>query len=179
MNPETSYSDDQFLTSVLLFATEKHKTQIRKFNAEPYINHPIRVSKIVNEFTLDKLVIATALLHDTIEDTDTNREEIETNFGKEVADMVYDLTNDPVELKRLGKSEYLLQKLNQLSSLTLLVKLADRLDNVSDLSMNNESWSRQYASQTNYILTCLDNEFIRDDHRVIIDRIKIKIASFL
>jgi len=179
MDSEIDKINNEFLTKVLSFATEKHKLQIRKFNGEPYIKHPISVSEIVKEFTSNMFVIASALLHDTIEDTDTTLEEIENNFGKEVADMVHVLTNDPDELKRLGKTAYLIEKINHLSSLTLLVKFADRLDNVSDLSMNNETWSRQYATQTNSILDSLNNDCMDKDHNVLIDRIKSKISAFL
>lgn len=165
--------------SALLFATEKHKNQIRKFNGEPYVTHPIRVANTVKEFTSDKNIIITALLHDTIEDTDTTREEIETNFGIEVANMVCALSNDKEELKRLGKTAYLTQKMNSLSDLELLVKLADSLDNISDLSHDNEQWSTRYLLQTDIIITCLKNPNIKDHHEILIRRIKCIILNFI
>lgn len=165
--------------SALLFATEKHKNQVRKFNGEPYVTHPIRVANTVKEFTSDERIIVTALLHDTIEDTDATREEIETNFGVEVANMVCALSNDKVELKRLGKTAYLTEKMNSLSDSELLVKLADRLDNIRDLSHDNETWSMQYMLQTDAIITCLKNPNITDHHQTLILRIKSIILNFI
>lgn len=163
----------------LSFATEKHSGQIRKFNGEAYINHPIRVADSVKEFTNDHNVITVALLHDTIEDTNTTKEEIEQKFGTDVANMVYALTNDKEKLKQLGKGAYLLDKMNSLSSDELLVKLSDRLDNVSDLSHDNEKWSIEYSLQTNMIITSLNNPNFQECHSILVDRIKTKIADFV
>ena len=167
------------LSDVIAFATQKHKPQTRKFNGEPYITHPLRVAEIVKKFTTDLTLISVAILHDTLEDTNTTYEEIKDKFGIKVANMVYTLTNDKDQLKILGKGEYLLQKINNMKSAELLVKLADRLDNVSDLSLDNENWSRQYATQTDYILSNLNNPNINNNHLVIINQIKSKIFPFL
>ena len=161
----------------LLFATEKHDGQIRKFNGEPYVNHPIRVANTVNEFTLDEDIIAAALLHDVIEDTNATETEIREKFGDNVANMVLALTSDKEKIKQVGKTKYLLDKMNELSDDELLIKLADRLDNVSDLSKDNEKWSIQYTLQTDMIITMLNNPNIKDYHITLMNRIRSKILA--
>lgn len=79
------------------FAAKKHKNQRRKDSEQsPYINHPIGVAHILTEEggVKDVSVLITALLHDTVEDTDTSFEEIELHFGREVADLVAEVTDD-------------------------------------------------------------------------------------
>lgn len=162
-----------------VFATEKHIKQFRKFNGEPYVEHPKRVAQTVSAITFNDKLVAAALLHDTIEDTDTTYEEIVTEFGAEVADLVRDLTSDKEEIKIVGKDIYLTEKMNKMNPDALLIKLADRLDNVSDLTMKNEEWSRAYAVQTNYILTNLSNPILNIDHEMLIRVIRVKITPFL
>jgi (p)ppGpp synthase/HD superfamily hydrolase len=114
---------------------KKHLGQCRKVSGAPYVTHPISVSYIVAQFKkskhLDEL-LAAAILHDTLEDTDTTFIEIAQEFTPLVASLVFDLTSDSEEVKRLGKNEYLKRKLVGLSNYALLLKLADRLHNVTD-----------------------------------------------
>lgn len=87
-NGVTEESSTAFLIRVANFAAIKHRTQRRKDpDATPYINHPIGVANILTEEAAisDPIVIAAALLHDTVEDTDTTLEEIETQFGPQVS----------------------------------------------------------------------------------------------
>ena len=165
------------LEKALLFATEKHKLQKRKFNGEPYVNHCIRVSNLVKAYSNNNILIISALLHDTIEDTDTTYDELQNEFGKQVADIVLSLTNDENELATLGKTEYLAQKINKLTCDELLIKLADRLDNLADLSDND--WSKQYAKQTKYVFfEKLDKSYINQTHLLFLDKIREKISNF-
>jgi guanosine-3',5'-bis(diphosphate) 3'-pyrophosphohydrolase len=86
------------------FAAEKHRRQRRKdAEASPYINHPIALANVLaHEAEIDDAaVIAAALLHDTIEDTDTTAEELRAAFGREVAGVVVEVTDD----KSLPKAE--------------------------------------------------------------------------
>lgn len=135
----------------LLFAIEKHQGQIRKFNGQPYIMHPIRVAQIVQDHEGDESDIISALLHDTLEDTETTFEELECHFGSIVAQNVWQLTNE----SNVNKTEYLKHKLIDSPSHVLLIKLADRLDNVDDLSITHKSWSLNYATSTIQILSHL------------------------
>src|SRR5579883_3142358 len=89
-------SNITLLLKTVAFAAEKHVNQRRK-NAtkSPYINHPIGVANILSEAGVTDLVtLQGALLHDTVEDTNTTFEEIERTFGKEVCNVVRDVTDD-------------------------------------------------------------------------------------
>ncbi|SVE44770.1 uncharacterized protein METZ01_LOCUS497624, partial [marine metagenome] len=86
------------------FSAQKHSTQRRKDeNASPYINHPISVALAIAQIggVDDPEILAAALLHDTLEDTETTPEELEDEFGKKVCEYVLDVTDD----KTLPKDE--------------------------------------------------------------------------
>lgn len=90
------------------FAAQKHRSQRRKDReASPYINHPLALADIlVNEAVVtDPVIVAAALLHDTIEDTDTSCEELERDFGSEVAGIVMEVTDDKTLPKAAGKQK--------------------------------------------------------------------------
>ena len=140
------------------FAIEAHKNQFRKTGA-PYVNHPIRVSKLIKNYYRRKEYLnflkVCALLHDVLEDTSVQLIELSTLFGPKVANIVLELTND-AKLKRIiGKEEYL----------ALLVKLCDRLDNVNDLRETSEEFTRKTISQTiNIINYTIDNRLLNEAH---------------
>ena len=119
----------------ILFANKKHKGQVRKVSGDPYISHPIAVSYLVASYKqskkLDELLAAT-ILHDTLEDTDTNFIELTKKFTPLVASLVLELSNDPVQIAKVGKLEYQKKKMLGMSSYGLIIKLADRLHNLSD-----------------------------------------------
>ena len=97
-----------------IFAQEKHKGQLRK-DGTPYILHPLRVSGIVKKFKkshkIDEL-IAAAILHDTLEDTDTGVSELRENFGEIVTLLVVELTSDKFKTNSIGKTNYLSEKMS-------------------------------------------------------------------
>lgn len=116
------------------FAKDKHDATgaVRKFSGAPYIVHPDGVAKIVDAYGGDDDQIKIAVLHDTIEDTDTNFDEIEDLFGEEVATGVEMLSNDKSEIDKMGKETYMSKKLLSLPEKYLFVKLADFLYNILD-----------------------------------------------
>lgn len=126
----------------LAFAADKHRNQRRKdIEASPYINHPIDLANVlVNEGDVrDRIVLLAAILHDTIEDTQTSPEEIESAFGREVRDVVMEVTDD----KRLPKAER--KRLQVVHAKTAseaakLVKLADKISNLRDLAARPPAW---------------------------------------
>ena len=79
-----------------LFGAEAHEGQHR-LSGEPYIYHPIAAARILAELRLDHKSIIAAILHDTVEDTRTSFDEIEEAFGKEVRDLVDEVTDDEVD----------------------------------------------------------------------------------
>jgi guanosine-3',5'-bis(diphosphate) 3'-pyrophosphohydrolase len=94
----------KLLIAAIAFAADKHRNQRRKdAEASPYINHPIALANLLaNEAGIDdQRVLLAAIFHDTIEDTETTEQELIRHFGKDVADIVLELTDD----KSLPKSE--------------------------------------------------------------------------
>lgn len=145
------------------FAANAHRKQSRS-SGKPYITHPVEVGKIVKQFktshNIDAL-IAAAYLHDTIEDTDATYEDLVKLFGGLIADMVQELTSDSdsPEYKEKGKTQYLKDKMVNMSDWALVIKLADRLHNVSDLGTKGgkgDEWGRKYKKQTQSIISELE-----------------------
>ncbi len=117
------------------FATRKHGKQIRKGSKLPYVTHPLRAADLIGGYKESKnyeALLTAAMLHDTLEDTETDYEEIEREFGPMVASIVKELTSDEDEVKQWGKNEYLKKKSVGLSDYGLFLKLIDRLDNIMD-----------------------------------------------
>ena len=126
------------LFGVLAFAAHKHRAQRRKDKeASPYINHPIALADVlVNEGGVDDPVaLCAAVLHDTIEDTVTSYEELQQRFGKEVADVVLEVTDDKTLLKAERKERQVTHA-PHLSQRARLVKLADKICNLRDIASN-------------------------------------------
>ena len=117
------------------FAARKHTGQKRKGkDEEPYINHPLEVANLlVSVGGVDDIeVLAAGLLHDTIEDTGTTKEEIESKFGARTADMVVELTDDK-SLPKAERKRLQIEHAPHLSNGAKLVKLADKISNITDI----------------------------------------------
>ena len=162
------------------FAGKKHKGQFRKNKSEPYVNHPLRVGELVRKFKkshkIEELVSA-GILHDTLEDTNTTLEELRENFGELIASIVFELTSNPLEIEKLGKTKYLSDKLSsneKVSNWALVIKLADRLDNVSDLvNCSDENFVKRYKDETKEILKNLEQKrTLSRTHRKLIKEIR-------
>ena len=142
----------QFIEKAIYFATFAHKEQVRK-SGEAYIVHPIQVAGILAELKLDPDTIATGFLHDVVEDTGFSIDDIEYEFGKDVAFLVEGVT-------KLGKIKYkshaeqqaenhrkmLLAMANDLR--VIMVKLADRLHNLRTLKFHKPEKQRMIAEET-------------------------------
>jgi guanosine-3',5'-bis(diphosphate) 3'-pyrophosphohydrolase len=136
----------QQLIAALTFAANKHRDQRRKdANASPYINHPIALAQVLaNEGDIrDERVLVAAILHDTIEDTQTTAEELEAHFGREVKNIVAEVTDN----KALPKSERKRLQIEHAASISReakLVKLADKICNLRDVAGHPPAgWSRE------------------------------------
>ena len=163
------------INKAIEFAKEKHKKQKRKFQDEPYFNHPMRVVKILQNYTNEEDLIIAAYLHDTIEDTKTKFEEILEIFGEIVANLVWELTSDKKEAKKVGKAIYLANKVNIMSEGALLIKLCDRLDNVSGFEQEPKDFVKRYKAETEFILNNI-NRKLSAANKELIEKIKEKIA---
>ena len=124
------------LLGALKFAAQKHSRQRRKdLEATPYINHPIAVAEVLSRIggISDLPTLQAAILHDTIEDTDTSAPELEHTFGQEVCFFVQELTDD----KRLPKEERKRLQVEHASNLSRpakLIKIGDKICNVSEIT---------------------------------------------
>ena len=118
------------------FASVKHKTQRRKDAEEtPYINHPLALANVLAvECGVDDVeVICGALLHDTIEDTKTAEEELLENFGENITRIVLEVTDDKT-LDKIERKEAQVAHAPHISDQAKLVKLADKISNLRDIS---------------------------------------------
>ena len=124
------------LLTAVDFAAEKHRAQRRKSGEfVPYINHPIRVARLIAEVggVEDEDVLMAAVLHDTLEDTETTREELRAAFGPVVLGLVEEVTDDK-SLPKAERKRLQIAHAGERSPGATLIKLADKIANVHDLS---------------------------------------------
>lgn len=140
----------KLLLKALSFAADKHKDQRRKdADASPYINHPISLANILcNEgHVTDIDVICAALLHDTIEDTQTTPEELDIEFGHAVCSIVMEVTDDK-DLPKAERKRLQIEHAAHISEQAKLVKLADKISNLRDVAGTSPpDWSLERRQQ--------------------------------
>jgi GTP diphosphokinase / guanosine-3',5'-bis(diphosphate) 3'-diphosphatase len=140
---ETKESLAQLLKAAS-FAAQKHSAQRRKdFEASPYINHPLALAHILcsEGGIVDTTVLIAALLHDTVEDTETTADEIAREFGPEVASIVAEVTDDK-SLPKQERKRLQVAKAASKSDGAKLVKLADKISNLRDIAASPPAdWS--------------------------------------
>jgi len=148
-NPQV---DEELLNRAYVYAMQKHGAQ-KRASGDPYFSHPLEVAAILTDLKLDDASIATALLHDTIEDTGTTRAEIEHLFGPSIGKLVEGVT----KLQRLEIATRETQQAENLRKLllavsedirVLLVKLADRLHNMRTIQFMPEEKRARTAEET-------------------------------
>lgn len=133
MNDTHHYA--QSLLKALEYAAEKHRDQRRKgIEASPYINHPIQVAEVLATFGKvdDVTTLMAAILHDTIEDTDTTKSDLEELFGQDVADVVSEVT-DNKSLPKQERKRLQVEHTPHLSDRAKQIKIADKTCNVRDI----------------------------------------------
>lgn len=126
----------------LQFATFKHIDQLDDCG-EPYIRHPISVASLL-QFTEDDNLMCAALLHDTIEDTDTTHEELVKEFGQDIADLVNEVTH---EGKKDSKGYYFPRLKTKRG---IMLKFADRLNNLSRMESWDEKRKEHYLLKSKF-----------------------------
>ena len=122
------------LLEAVAFAADKHRNQRRKdAEASPYINHPIALANLLKrEGVADVAVLCAALLHDTIEDTNTTAAELRVAFGEIIPSVVLEVTDDK-NIDKAARKQAQVQHARTLSERAKLVKLADKICNVYDI----------------------------------------------
>ena len=125
------------LLKALHFAADKHRDQRRKdVGASPYINHPIEVAELLARVggVTDLVTLQGAILHDTIEDTNTTPEELEAEFGPEVRRVVEEVTDDK-KLPKEDRKRLQIEHAPHASERAKHVKLADKVSNVRSVTL--------------------------------------------
>ena len=163
------------LLAAAAFSAERHRDQRRKGGRDtPYINHPLEVAERLVRIggVEDTDILMAAILHDTIEDTDTTAEELEDHFGAAVCSLVLEVTDDR-NLTSLERKRLEIEHAPELTPGAKQIKLADKTCNIADMATNPPtSWTRQrrrdyldFAEQIALgcrgINPALDAEFLR------------------
>ena len=143
---EVFVNDTVLITHALRFAAERHSGQRRKGQAkEPYVNHLAEVAELVADATegKDANLIAAALLHDTIEDTETSSDELVAIFNSDIAQLVADVTDDKSLPKQDRKTLQVINAPGQ-NMRAKLLKLADKTSNLRSLANSPpENWNTE------------------------------------
>ena len=144
--------DLEMLRRAYKFSAKEHHGQVRK-SGEPYVNHPLAVASILAEMKLDAVCVGVGLLHDIVEDTSTPLEEIEAQFGKDVANIVNGLTKIN-QFQFYSKEEQQAENFRKMflamvdDIRIVLVKLADRLHNMRTLQYLAPEKRHRIAQET-------------------------------
>jgi len=155
--------DERNTTAAILkalhFAAQKHRDQRRKdIEASPYINHPIEVAELLTSIGMvtDPVILQAAILHDTIEDTQTTPKELEEVFGAEVSRVVQEVTDDK-SLPKDERKRLQIKHAPRLSSRARQIKIADKISNIQAVtSAPPKDWSlerrREYLDWTEKVV---------------------------
>lgn len=135
-----SLADRPLWQTAAMFAAVAHRHQLRKDGKTPYTAHPFRVAMTVRDVfgCADPVALCAAILHDTIEDTQTDYDDILLAFGRDVADLVAALTKNMILREDIRDAEYD-ERLSRADWRARLVKLADVFDNYSDVDRGSTS----------------------------------------
>lgn len=168
------------------FAKSSHKGQVRRFIGLSYFEaHVKKVNAIVKQHTTDEDILCASILHDVAEDCYDDLEVglyiISDKFGKRVGDLVRELTSVKEEIEKSysgDKATYLSDKMIHMSDDALIIKLADRLQNISDAFTANERFRQKYFDETWKIVTDIEKhrQFNRK-HLLLLNEIKAKLNN--
>lgn len=136
----------------LEFARKAHGNQQRKYSEEVYIEHPIRVAEMVRSVPHTHEMICAAYLHDVVEDTPVSLQDIERKFGRKIAALVEELTDEYEKenyphLNRRQRKRKEVERQAGMSPEAKTIKLADVIDNTRDILKNNPGFARKYIPE--------------------------------
>lgn len=136
----------------LEFATEAHGEQLRKYIEEPYIEHPKRVARLVRTVPHTSEMVCAAYLHDVVEDTAVSIQDVERKFGRKVATLVHELTDEFVKenyphWNRRKRKEKEVERQAKISTEAKTIKLADVIDNTRDIIKHDLGFARRYIPE--------------------------------
>lgn len=150
---------EDHVNKALQFANDAHEGQVRKYSGEPYINHPIAVAKIVASVPHDKNMIAAALLHDVVEDCEVSLEQIEQQFGADIAVLVENLTDvsRPEDGNRKARKAIDREHSGKASPRAATIKLADMIHNSEDIIKSDPNFAKIYIAEKKLLLQVLNH----------------------
>ena len=168
------------------FAQRAHKDQVRKFTGQSYFDaHVQKVNGTLKLYTTDEATLITALLHDVAEDCYDNiwdaYADVKELFGKEVADIMLELTSNTDEIKHKwggSKTNYLINKMLKMTDKAFTIKLSDRFNNIADAFTASERFRTNYYRETCAIVDAMEEgrTFTRVQ-RQLLDDIKAKLDN--
>ena len=146
------------LKKAIEFATKAHEGQIRKYTGELYIVHPLEVSDIVSSVEHTEEMLMAAVLHDTVEDTDTTIEDIDREFGSVVAQLVEELTDvsKPEDGNRAFRKALDREHSAQASAQGQTIKVADLISNTASITEHDPDFAKVYMKEKALLLQVLD-----------------------
>jgi (p)ppGpp synthase/HD superfamily hydrolase len=168
------------------FAKQAHKGQVRRFVGLPYFDaHVKKVNEIVKRYTTDEDLLCAAILHDVPEDCYDDYEvglaEIENLFGSRVSKLVSELTSLKDEIDEVyegDKAAYLTDKMIHMTDDALIIKLADRLQNISDAFTASERFRNKYFEETSKIVDVLErHRQFNKIQTILLNEIKAKLSN--
>ena len=146
------FIDTELIDKAIIFATKAHKNTKRKAKTTPYIIHPLEVLAICETMTNDYEILAAAVLHDTVEDTDVTIEDIKREFGDKVAHIVLNESDNTLngynkEMPWKDKKVLALKRLKELDTDCKIVALSDKLSNMRAINrdyilLGDKVWDR-------------------------------------
>ena len=180
---------EEILSTIAEFARKAYEGQTRKYTPEPFIAHPVRVMETCKKYTKDPCILAAALLHDVLEDTDCKKDELnhflEAVMGREKAErttaLVVELTdiftkkNFP-HLNRRKRKAREVQRLQQISAASQTVKYADIIDNCNEIVDHDPEFARTFLSECKDLLQKI-NKGNPELYRKAIDMVHSRIAE--
>jgi (p)ppGpp synthase/HD superfamily hydrolase len=147
MNPLVP--SDPGLLAAVIFAMERHSSQVRRHTGEPYILHPLRVGHRLALHNMPEVVLIAGVLHDVVEDCDVTFGELTSRFGKEVSSLVEQVTDvsKPSDGNRAARKELDLEHLATASEEGASIKLADIIDNVPSIVQYDLPFAAVYVPE--------------------------------
>lgn len=145
------------LDRAIKYATDAHGNQKRKYTNDPYIEHPLAVMEIVRSVSHTEEMLAAAVLHDVVEDTDVTIEDVMKEFGDTVAHLVADLTDvsKPEDGNRALRKSLDRDHTAKASAQAQTIKLADLIHNGQDIELHDPSFYRVYKEEKIKLLEVL------------------------
>lgn len=139
-------------TRALCFAAKAHDCQLRQFTGAPYISHPIAVAETIRTIGGTEEMVAAALLHDVVEDSNVPIEMIEYEFGEDIAALVDWLTDPIVEGNRAVRKAFACELLSHAPGAAQTIKVADLLDNTASITEFAPKFARVYLLEKQNLL---------------------------